>query len=179
MDLKEKLIDSKEIYKGYKLSLKIDHLQCMNNVVALKEVVLRANGIAVLPILNNGNVLLEKEYRHPFNDVLIACPAGKLDKGETFLEGAKRELEEETGYKAEKFIKIAEIYPAPAYSTEVCTLYLAKDLTLGVKHEDKDEFIETFEVSLKEFKELVDNGQIKDGKTVFIKTWMEKEGYFN
>ncbi len=176
MDLMEKVKSSKRIYDGYKLNLRVDTVICPHDVETVKEVVERVPGISVLPIMPDGKVLLEREYRHPFNSVLIAAPAGKSDKGETLEQTAYRELEEETGYRAQKLQKIGEYYPAPAYSTEVIGLFIATDLIKGRIHEDKDEFIETFEVTLAEFKKMVKDGTIKDGKTVYIETWMEANG---
>ena len=120
----------------------------------------------MLPITDDGRVIIEHQFRYPVNEVLLEIPAGKLDsKDEDRLEAVKRELREETGYTASEWIELGDLYPTPAYSDEVIRLYIAKGLSMGDRELDEDEFIDVELIPLSELVEAVMNGTIKDAKT--------------
>ena len=122
--------------------------------------------VAVLPILDDGRVIIEHQFRYPVNEVLIEIPAGKLDsKTEDKVEAIKRELREETGYVASEWIELGDMYPTPAYSDEVIRLYVAKGLTKGDRDLDEDEFIDVKAVPLSYLLLDVMEGRIKDAKS--------------
>lgn len=165
MDLKEKTLSQKKIFDGEVIKLRIDTVKTPCGNTATREIVEHPGGVCVLPLDENGNVIMEWQYRHPFSSVLFELPAGKLFKGEDPLECGKRELEEETGLCAKDFISLGKIYPTPGFCNEIIHLYLAKTLYKGTKNPDEDEFIEIQSVPLENLVEKVLSGEIRDAKT--------------
>jgi ADP-ribose pyrophosphatase len=172
----EQKISSEEIYNGKIVNLTKDTVLLENNKTALREVIHHNGGVGILPLLEDNKVILVKQFRYPYDKVLYEIPAGKLEKGENPLECGKRELTEETGYNAEEFIFLGEIYPTPAYNTEIITIYLAKGLTLSKQHLDDDEFLDTEIFTLEELREMIENNIIKDAKTqiAILKTLLKE-----
>lgn len=165
-DLTERKLDSELIYKGKILDLYRDTVQLPNGETGKREYIKHIGAAAVVPVTEEGDVLLVKQFRYPFSDVLEEIPAGKLDTaGEAPLTAAKRELQEETGCTAETWVSLGEYYPTCAYSDEVIHLYLATGLTFGEQHLDEDEFIRCGRVALQSFVDRIMAGEIKDGKT--------------
>ena len=120
----------------------------------------------MIPVTEDGKVIIERQFRYPLDRVVTEIPAGKLDSfTEDRLSAAKRELEEETGYTAKEWISLGDYYPTPAYCDERITLYLARGLALGQRHLDEDEFLNFELVPLSDLVEDVMNGRITDGKT--------------
>ena len=131
-----------------------------------REVIRHIGAVCVIPVTEEGNVVLERQYRYPLDQVITEIPAGKLDfPEEDRLEAAKRELKEETGYSADKWIDMGLFYPAAAYSDEKITIFLAMGLHKGENNLDPGEFLDVFEISLDEALEQVLNGIITDSKT--------------
>ncbi|AZT90366.1 NUDIX hydrolase [Caldicellulosiruptor changbaiensis] len=181
MDLYEKTIESKLIYDGSFISLKVDKVLLPDGKTSQRAIVLHSGAAVVVPVDQENNVVLIKQFRKPIEKVIIELPAGKLDKNEDPLSCAKRELEEETGFRAQEFIKLTEIYTTPGFSNEVIHVYLARGLSQGSSHTDLDEFVEVFKVSLDEAILMVKNGEIKDAKTIigllFAKMFLEEQEY--
>ena len=123
-------------------------------------------GVCIVPVLENGDLVLIKQYRTPIKKTIYEFPAGKIDPGESTLETAKRELKEETGYSAKEWYEIGETYPSPGYSTELLHIFIAKDLKEGETNLDHGEIVETCKMSLTEALEKVHNGEIRDSKTI-------------
>jgi ADP-ribose pyrophosphatase len=120
----------------------------------------------VIPVLENGDVIMERQYRYPLDRVILEIPAGKLDSaGENRLSAIRRELSEETGYTADEWTEIGDFHPAPAYSDEFITMYLARKLRKGDRHLDADEFLDVCTIPLKDLVEDVMAGKISDAKT--------------
>lgn len=165
MDLKEKKLSSKEIYKGKILDLYVDEVMCPNGHKSSRELIRHCKASCVIAKLDNGNFLLEKQYRYPYDEVILEFPAGKCDKGEDPKITALRELEEETGYKANDIEFLGEYYPTCAYTDEIIYLYFASNLVKTKQHLDENEALNVFEVTRDELKELFLNNEIKDGKT--------------
>ena len=136
--------------------------------------------MCILPLLENGDVLLERQFRYAMREVLTEIPAGKLDYiGEDPHEAALRELREETGAVASELIPLGPFYPTCAYSTEVIHMFLARGLTFGERDLDEDEFLNVFRLPLRKLVEKVLNGEIPDAKTqaAALRVWcMLKEG---
>ncbi|ABP67490.1 NUDIX hydrolase [Caldicellulosiruptor saccharolyticus DSM 8903] len=181
MDLYEKTIESKLIYDGSFISLKVDKVLLPDGKTSQRAIVLHSGAAVIVPVDQENNVVLIKQFRKPIEKVIIELPAGKLDKNEDPLECAKRELEEETGLRAQEFIKLTEIYTTPGFSNEVIHVYLARGLSQGSSHTDSDEFVEVFKVSLDEAILMVKNGEVKDAKTIIglllAKMYLEEQGY--
>ncbi len=121
----------------------------------------------VVPVKDDGKIILVKQFRYPLQKTLIELPAGKLDKGEDPLVCATRELEEETGYKAKEIKKLGEIYTAPGYCTEVLHIYSANGLIPGNHNREEGEHgMEILEFSIGEIEKMISDGEITDAKTI-------------
>lgn len=165
-NLEEKQVASEEIFDGYVVHLFKDTVELPNGKLATRETVRHIGAVAVVPLTDDGKVIIERQFRYPLGCVITEIPAGKLDsKTEDRLSAAKRELEEETGYTAEEWIDLGDYYPAAAYTDERISLYLAKGLHSGKQNLDADEFLHVEAVPLEALVEDVLNGTITDGKT--------------
>ena len=165
-DLTEKTISSKEIYDGHVVHLYKDTVELPNGHTSIREVIRHVGAVAIVPITDDGQVVVERQFRYPLNEVITEIPAGKLDgKTEERLAAAKRELEEETGFCAKEWIALGDYIPAVAYCDEVISIYLAMGLYKGERHLDEDEFLNVRFVSLDELVHDVLEGKITDGKT--------------
>lgn len=165
-NLAEVKTGSKEIFDGVILHVFKDTVQLPNGHPATREVIRHVGAVGVIPVTDDGKVIIEQQFRYPLNSVITEIPAGKLDSfTEDRLSAAKRELEEETGYTAEEWIPIGDFHPTPAYCDERITLYLAKGLHQGQRHLDEDEFLNFEAVPLAELLADVMEGRITDGKT--------------
>lgn len=164
--LSEKSVSSEAVYDGVLLHVRRDQVELPDGNQAVRELIRHVGAVCVVPITDEGNVLMERQFRYPMNRVILEIPAGKLDsKEEDKLEGIKRELEEETGYQADNWICLGDFYPTPAYSDEVITMFMATGLHKGVRHLDDDEFLEVEEIPLKDLVKEILDGTIADGKT--------------
>lgn len=165
-NLEEIMVASEEIFDGHVVHLFKDTVELPNGKLATRETVRHIGAVAVVPLTDDGKVIVERQFRYPLGCVITEIPAGKLDsKDEDRLSAAKRELQEETGYTAEEWIDLGDYYPAAAYTDERISLYLAKGLKQGDRNLDEDEFLDVVAVDLEELVEEVLNGTITDGKT--------------
>jgi len=174
-NLKETMVASEEIFDGHVVHLFKDTVALPNGNHAVRETVRHIGAVAVVPLTDDGKVIVERQFRYPLDCVITEIPAGKLDsKQEDRLEAAKRELEEETGYTADTWIDLGDYYPAAAYTDERISMYLAKGLHQGARHLDEDEFLNVLEVPLEELVQDVLCGKIADGKTqaALLKTYL-------
>lgn len=157
---------SEEIFNGQILHLFKDMVELPNGKEAVREVIRHVGAVAVIPITEDGKVIVEQQFRYPLGRVITEIPAGKLDSmNEDRLAAAKRELAEEIGYTADEWINMGDYYPAAAYCDEKITIYLAKGLHKGIRKLDEDEFLNVREVPMQELMEDVMQGKITDGKT--------------
>lgn len=173
-NLQEIQVSSETIYDGNVLHVREDMVELPNKNLTSRELIRHIGAVCVIPVTDDGKVIVERQFRYPVNRVILEIPAGKLDSAdEDRLEAAKRELREETGMTAEKWTDIGEYLPAPAYSDERITMYLATGLHSGEQDLDDDEFLEVFRVPLKELVDDVMAGKISDGKTqiAVLKAW--------
>ena len=165
MNLYSKLIDKKIVYNGDFLKMRVDEIKLPNEKISSMEFIEHSDAACVLAIDDDNNILMVKQYRYPISQIMYEVPAGKMDENETPIECANRELEEETGYKAEKLELIGEIYTAPAYSTEKIYIYLASGLTQGKVNLDDDEFLECEKINFEKVLNMILNNEIDDAKT--------------
>lgn len=175
MKLTEKQIASRQIYAGKILDLYCDDVELPNGGRGVREYIRHLGAACVVPVTDDGNVILVNQFRYPFHDVLTEVPAGKLDsKDEPPEEAARRELREETGAQAAEMISLGAYYPSCAYTDEVIHLYLARGLTFGSNHLDEDEFLNVKSVPLEDAVKDVLEGKICDGKTqtALLKAWL-------
>lgn len=172
--LREERITSEDIYGGIFLKMKRDKIALPNGENAIREYLTHPGAVAVVAILDDGRVLLERQYRYPIAKACIEIPAGKLENGEDHLLCAKRELEEETGYTAKKWSYIRRIHPVISYSTELIDIYLAEDLIPGKSHLDDEEFLDVFAAPLEQLIGWVEDGEITDVKTTISAYWLDR-----
>lgn len=165
-NFEEKMVSSKNVFNGVLLNVNFDEISLPDGRKATREYIKHIGAVCVIPITDDGKVIIERQYRYPIGQLVTEIPAGKLDfSDEDRLEAAKRELREETGYTADNWRDIGLFYPAPAYSDEKITMFLATGLHMGETELDEDEFIEVDAVPLKELVSDVLSGKITDAKT--------------
>ena len=172
--LREERISGEDIYGGIFLNMKRDKVSLPDGGEAVREYLTHPGAVAVLAILDDGRVLLERQYRYPIAKACIEIPAGKLEIGEDPLLCAKRELEEETGYTATKWSYIRRIHPVISYSTEFIDIYLAEGLMPGKSHLDAEEFLDVFAAPLDQLLAWVEDGEITDVKTTISTYWLDR-----
>jgi ADP-ribose pyrophosphatase len=160
-----KIISSEELIRTPIFYVTMDHALDPDGFEIKRAIVQHPGSAVVMPVDERNRVLLVRQYRLPAAKYLWELPAGRVDKGETPLQAARRELAEETGYRARKFKKIAEFYPSPGFLAEKMTIYLAKDLTAGEQTPMEDERIQTAWYSAREIDRLIETGRILDAKT--------------
>ena len=166
INLEEKQISREEIFHGVALHVVKDRILLPNGNESVREISLHNGAAAVIPILDDGRVLMERQYRYAHGRVMLEIPAGKLDTpDEDPLEGAKRELREETGAVAAKITYLGSIAPSPALINEVIYLYMAEDLTFGDNDLDDGEFLELEYIHIDKLFDMVMSGEITDSKT--------------
>lgn len=161
----EKTLSSKEVFDGKVIRVCHDSVELENGETALREVVYHNGGVCVLPLTDSGEVIFVKQFRYPYKEEVLELPAGKLNKGEDPFESAVRELREETGAEAKKYISLGRLYPSPGYCGEIITMYLAEDLSFGEQSLDEDEFLDTIRIPFEKAVEMVLSGEIPDAKT--------------
>lgn len=156
----------KTVYKGKIITLKLKNVKFSDGHISLYECVLHKPAVAIVPVIDNNKILLIKQLRPVINKRIWELPAGLVDKNEKPADAAKRELEEETGFKPQKLVKLGEMYSSPGFTDEKTTLFLAKDFIKTEQKLDKDEEIEiaifSFDVLLNKIK----RNQLKDAKTM-------------
>lgn len=175
--LEEKQLSRREIYDGKVIHVVCDTVTLPNGCEAMREVCLHVGAVCVIPLLADGTVIMERQYRYPHNKVFLEIPAGKLNyPEEDTLEAAKRELREETGAVAKKYTDLGEMIPSPAILSERIRMYLAEDITFTARELDDDEFLDVERIALKDLFEMVMRGEITDAKTqiAVMKLWQIK-----
>lgn len=168
MDMTEKTLSEKLIYKGRILDLHVDEIELPDGKKSIREVVEHHGGVCVAALTDNDELLFVRQYRYPYHRVLLELPAGKLEKGENPLEAGMRELEEECGVKAKRVIPMGQVYPTVAYCSEIIHLFLARELSPSRQHLDDGEFLSVEKISLDKAVSLVMDGEISDSKTVAL-----------
>jgi ADP-ribose pyrophosphatase len=173
-DLTETCISSETIVQGGMLLVKRDQVLLPSGATSQREYIIHPGAVVIIALLDNGNLVLERQFRYPLNRVFIELPAGKIDPNEPPLVAGQRELLEETGYSAEEWVYLASQHPCIGYSNEVIHIYLAKGLRLGEHHRDADEALQIFDARLSDCLAMVQRGEITDGKTIIALFWAEK-----
>lgn len=162
----EKTVSSEKIFDGKVINLRVDTVELPGGALATRELIGHPGGVAVVPVDDDGFVYLVRQYRKPYEEFVLEIPAGKRDRGEDVLIGAKRELSEETGLEAQNYIDLGKFYPTPGYVDEVIYIYLALGLKEGISHPDEDEFVEIEKIHIDKLCEMIMKNEIKDGKTI-------------
>ena len=168
MHLQEKTISSDIKYEGAIFTITHDTVELENGNEAIRDVLIHHGGVCVIPVTENNEILMVKQFRYPFRTVTLEVPAGKLEKGEDHAECGKRELLEETGCTCEEYTYLGEMFPTPAYNTEITYMYMARGLSYEKQSLDPDEFLDVVKVPISEAVEKVMDGTIRDGKTQIV-----------
>lgn len=173
-----KLISSKVYYEGKVLKLQVDEIEYeATKNKGIREIAIHPGGSVVVPITDDGKLVLVKQFRYPLKEDLIEFPAGKLDINEDPLICARRELEEETGYSSDKISYLGKIYTAPGYCTELLNIFVAENLKSGNHNrEEGEKEMQILELSLSEIIELIKEEQIVDSKTISALFFLKLKG---
>ena len=165
MELTEKKLSSKQIFDGKVVKLYVDTVELPNGKEAVREIVRHPGAVCVVPVTDDGQVIMVRQFRYPFNSIMLEIPAGKLEPGENPEDAVRRELEEESGAVAGKIQHIGELYTTVAILDEKIQIYLATELEFIDSHPDEDEFVEVTKIPLNQLVDMVMSGEIKDAKT--------------
>jgi ADP-ribose pyrophosphatase len=167
-------VSGETVFDGVLLDVRRDLVRLPDGRHATREYIVHPGAVAIIPLLDSGELVMERQYRYPLGRELIELPAGKIDPGETTLATAQRELREETGYTAASWAYVATIHPLCGYTDERIELWLARGLRHEGRRLDEGEFLETFPLALADAVEWVRSGRITDAKTIVGIFWAEK-----
>jgi len=172
--LREDTLSSEVVFQGKFLAMKRDQVRLPDGRSASREYVVHPGAVMVVPLLPDGRLVLERQYRYPVGQTMIEFPAGKLDAGEGGLACARRELWEETGYKAQRWARAGIMHPVIGYATEVIEIWFAEGLTLHERHLDEGEFLDVFAATQQELEDGVRDGALTDVKTIVGLMWLQQ-----
>lgn len=173
MNLRETPVEQEVKYEGRIIRLRVDKAQLPNGRIATREVVEHNGGVCIAALTEQQELLFVRQFRYPYQEVVLELPAGKIDKGEKPLACGKRELTEETGASAQQYRSLGRLYPSPGYCGEVIHLFLATGLSFGRMNPDEDEFLEVERIPLEKAVQMVLDNEVPDAKTqvAVLKTW--------
>lgn len=171
--LREECIDSQVLCDGSFLKARSDTVRLPDGRTASREYIIHPGAVVVIPMLDDGRVLVERQFRYPVGRVMTEFPAGKLDPGEDPLACAQRELLEETGYTAREWASAGALHLAIAYSTEIIHIFFARGLKAGNQQLDADEFLEVTSMPVPELLEACRSGAVTDAKTLTCTLWLQ------
>lgn len=165
MDYVEKTVSSEQIFDGKVIHVRVEKVELPDGKIATRELIAHGGGVGIISVNENREVLMVSQYRIAAKSMMLEIPAGKLEFGEDPLECGKRELIEETGYKANKTVHLGEYYATPGYCEEKLNIYLATDLEWVGQDLDEGEFLNVETYSLDKLYDMVMNNEIHDAKT--------------
>jgi ADP-ribose pyrophosphatase len=172
--LREHRLGGMLLSKGNFLEVRRDDVRLPDGSQATREYVVHPGAVAIVPLLDDGRLVLERQFRYPVGRVLLEIPAGKIDPGEDTLACAQRELLEETGYRAREWACVGVVHNAAAYSTEGIEIWFARGLIAGAQKLDAGEFIELCLLSESELEQCAARGELSDVKTLVGLLWLQK-----
>ncbi len=170
--LREDRLDSEQVYLGHFLDVRRDRVRLPNGATASREYIVHPGAVMIVPLLEDGRLVIERQYRYPVAQVMVEFPAGKLEAGEPPLVCAIRELAEETGYRASEWARAGILHNAIAYSTEGIEIWFARGLTPGAMQLDEGEFLDVSSATLEELEEAARIGTLTDVKTLVGLLWL-------
>jgi len=166
MNFNEKTITSEKKFEGRIFNVEVLDVELPDGKKGYRELVNHPGGVGIVALTDDNKILMVRQYRKPIEKDIIEIPAGKLEKGEDPLVCGKRELEEETGYRAKEFVSLGYLYPSPGFANEVTHLYLAWGLEKGNVNPDEDEYLDILELSVNDIYSAIMKNEINDAKTV-------------
>jgi len=172
--LVERRLDGEQVFDGRLLDVRRDTVSLPNGRTATREYIVHPGAVAIVPLTDDGRLVMERQYRYPVGQVLLEFPAGKLDPGESIQACAQRELAEETGYRAREWARAGLLHNAPAYATEIIELWFARGLEPGPRSLDEGEFIDVTVLSLDELDQAAGRGEVTDAKTLIALLWLHR-----
>lgn len=172
--LTETCISSETVFQGRLMHAKRDVVRLHNGHETTREYLIHPGAVLIVPLLDDGRLVFERQFRYPPRQAFIELPAGKIDPSEDPLRTGQRELEEETGYTGTDWRYLTTLHPCIGYSDERILVYLARGLQPGEHKRDEDESMDVFAMTLPEALEAVRRGEITDGKTMIALFWAEK-----
>lgn len=170
--LREQPLDSREVYRGHFLHVRRDRVQLPDGQEAAREYIVHPGAVMIVPLLDDGRLVVERQWRYPLHRAFIEFPAGKLDAGEPVLACAIRELAEETGYRAAEWARAGLLHNAIAYSNEGIEVWFARGLRLGERHLDEGEFLDVQATTLEALEDQAARGELTDAKTLIGMLWL-------
>lgn len=170
--LRETRLESEQAWRGSFLELRRDRVRLPDGSEAVREYLLHPGAVMIVPLLDDGRVVVERQYRYPLHRTFIEFPAGKLESGEPVLECAIRELAEETGYRAAEWARAGVLHNAIGYSNEGIEVWFARGLIAGTRHLDPGEFLEVQIAHVEELEEQARLGELTDAKTLVGLLWL-------
>lgn len=171
--LAETTLSRQELLRGHFLHVVRERVALPSGAEASREFVIHPGAVMIVPLLDDGRVVLERQYRHPMGRVMIEFPAGKLDAGEDRLACARRELQEETGYTAREWALAGQLHPVISYSTEFIDVWFARGLAAGTRRLDEEEFLDVFAATPQQLLEWCRDGTVTDAKTLVAMLWLQ------
>jgi ADP-ribose pyrophosphatase len=172
--LAETLVSARQVWQGRFLDVRCDTVALPDGAQATREYIVHPGAVMVLPLLPDGRLVMERQYRYPLGRTMLEFPAGKIDAGEAPWACAVRELAEETGYRARRWARAGVTHNAVAYSTEGIEIWFARELTPGSARLDAGEFLEVVTHSAAELDAMCASGEITDAKTLIGLLWLQK-----
>lgn len=172
--LRETLVQAELLEQGKFLQWRRDRVQLPDGREATREYVVHPGAVMVVPILPDGRLVMERQFRYPVGMTMIEFPAGKLDAGEGGLACARRELLEETGYVGRRWARAGVMHPVIGYATEFIEVWFAQDLTLTERHLDDGEFLDVFAATQDELEAWMQQGKLTDAKTIVGMMWLRQ-----
>lgn len=173
-DLTETQLSTETVFHGNLLHVKRDKVRLPNGSETGREYIVHPGAVLVVPVLDDGRLVFERQFRYPLHRAFIELPAGKIDPDEDILVTGQRELLEETGYTASAWRYLAALHPCIGYSDEIIHIYLATRLQPGEHRRDHDESLEVFTMTLEGAMAALKRGEITDGKTMIALFWADK-----
>jgi ADP-ribose pyrophosphatase len=170
--LREDFVESQQVYRGRFLDVRRDEVRLPDGSTAHREYIVHPGAVMIVPILDDGRLIVERQYRYPVARVMLEFPAGKLEVGEPALECAMRELAEETGYRATEWARAGILHNAIAYSTEGIEVWFARGLSLGERALDVGEFVDVDTTTLEALEDAAHEGSLTDVKTLVGMLWL-------
>ena len=171
--LRETLLASEQVFRGHFLDLRRDRVRLPNGETAQREYIVHPGAVMVVPILDDGRLVVEHQFRYPMARVMLEFPAGKLDVGEAPLQCAIREMAEETGYRAREWARAGILHNAIAYSTEGIEVWFARGLRAGQRKLDAGEFLDVSVTTAQQLADMARSGELTDAKTLIGLNWLQ------